>query len=142
MIYKNALVFAFLAALVACTSSPVRTKASALSPEEAISQRTTDRWGHIIAGDFRKAYDFLTPGARVVMPYEEYASRLLQAQIKWTGMKVVDVVCEDAEACKAQVELDILVTVPMAGQIQSVTYIYEDWLKSGNQWYYLPSQAR
>lgn len=72
------------------------------------------------------------------MSYENYAARMVQAQIKWTGVSVAGVTCEDAEACKAEVFLNITVHVPGTGQLPTQTVQYEDWLESNGQWYYLP----
>lgn len=138
MIRRLILISAATALLAACGASTPERSSSKLSPEEAIAERAKARWEHIIASDFRSAYAYLTPGARVAMPYESYAARMTQAQIRWTGVSVAGVKCEDAEACKAEVLLDITVHVPGAGQLPTQTVQYEDWLESDGQWYYLP----
>ena len=137
MIHRTLLILGLAGMLVACNSSPTRTSTASLSPEDAVAQRATERWRHIIAKDFRKAYDYLTTATRLILPSDQYAARMGQAQIKWEDMTGVQVTCEDEETCKAQVELSILVTVPMAGSIETKTYVYEDWLKSSDQWYLL-----
>ena len=129
-------------ALSACgVSAPTKT-ASNLPPEEAVAKRAVERWEHIIALDFRSAYDYLTPGARSVLAYDEYAARLGTAQLKWEAARVSKIECEDADACKAEMELDILVRAPGVGEISTKTYVQEDWLSSGGEWFFLPRQAR
>ena len=114
------------------------------TPEEAITQRTQERWKLIVAGDFTSAYDYLTPGARAVMSLDAYAGRLGMAQIKWTGATVDWVKCEDADTCQAQVAVDTLITVPGTGQgqVPGQTKLVESWLRSDGQWYFLPSRIQ
>ena len=135
----------FLALLLsACgTTGPARTKAPT-TPEEAITQRAQERWKLIVAGDFKAAYGYLTPGARAVMPLDAYTGRLGMAQIKWTGATVEWVKCEDADTCQAQVAVDTLVTVPGTGQgeVPGQTTLVENWLRSDGQWYFLPSRIQ
>lgn len=128
--------------LTACAgTSPRRAPAS---PEQAVTQRAGERWQHIIAGDLKAAYAYLSPGARKVMPYENYAQRMGQSQVRWTGARVKQVNCEDAQSCRAEMELDIVVMVPGitgGSQVPIKSSLSENWLESGGQWYFLPSEA-
>ena len=128
--------------LAACTANAPKKVAVDLSPEEAVAQRATERWQYIIDGDFEAAYQYLTPGARAVMSFQQYAARMVQAQLRWTGVKPAEVICEDAETCKAEMTLDITVHAPGIGQRGTQTAQSEDWLKSGGQWYYLPQNIQ
>lgn len=137
----------FVVFLVACTPQRAGVKAPASdghSAEDVIAQRAVERWQYIIAGDFGAAYDYLTRGAKSVVSRDEYARRLAQAQVKWTGVGPIKVECEDEAACRVEVELDIQVQVPRAGEIVTKTYVQEDWLLDGKdlRWHYLPGQAR
>lgn len=146
MIHRYLLVAGLIAALAACGTGAGSVKSSAknLTPEEAVALRAVERWQKIIAGDLGSAYQFLTPGARRVQTQDGYVQRMAQAQVKWTDARVVRVVCEDAETCHADVQLDIEVNVPGMGatKINTSTMVEENWLASNGQWYFLPSQAR
>lgn len=142
----NRILPAILLALLvsACgTTGSTRTKVPQ-TPEEAITQRAQERWKLIVAGDFKSAYEYLTPGARAVMSLDAYAGRLGMAQIKWTGSTVDWVKCEDADTCQAQVAVDTLITVPGTGQgqVPGQTRLVESWLRSDGQWYFLPSRIQ
>ncbi len=129
--------------LVACAGSPTKS-ASNLSPEEAITQRINDRWQYVIDKDYKSAYAYMTEGTRAILSLAEYESRLRLAQIQWKGSKVKSVTCEDAETCKAEVELDIIILVPGGGTgpKETISVVTEDWLKNGSQWYFLPTKIR
>lgn len=145
MIHRYLLAAGLAVVLSACGGSgTVKPSTKDLTPEEAVAERVVARWRHIIAGELKAAYEYLTPGARRVQTFEEYARRMSQAQIKWTDVRVMKIECEDAETCNAQVELDIEVNVPGMGgsHIPTQTVVYENWLASGGTWYFLPSQAR
>ena len=133
-----------LTGLAACATTAPPKPAANLSPEAAVTQRITDRWQRIIDKDYKAAYEFLTPGTRSVMPYPDYERRMGQAQIKWKGSTVKQITCEDAETCHAQVQLDIIVLFPGGGigQTPTISVVDENWLKSGGQWYFLPSKIR
>ncbi len=142
MMNRCFLAVALAVALSACgVSAPTKT-ASNLPPEEAVAKRAVERWEHIIAKDFKSAYGYLTPGTKMAMLYENYASRLTQAQIRWTGVKVLGVKCDESTTCKAEVLLDITVHAPGVGQLPTQTVQYEDWLDSGGEWYYLPQSIQ
>ena len=133
-----------LTGLAACaTTAPIKPAAN-LSPEAAVTQRITERWQHIMDKDYKAAYEFMTPGTRAVMPYADYEKRMGQAQIRWMGSTVKQVNCEDAQTCHAEVQLDILVLFPGGGigQTKTISVVDENWLKSGGQWYFLPSKIR
>ena len=132
--------------LVACAvQRPATKEAVPKGPvEEVVAQRAVERWNHIIAGDFDAAYECLTRGAKAVVSREEYALRLGQSQVKWIQARTLKVECENESACQTQVELDIRVLVPRAGEILTKTHLQEDWLldSTDSQWRYLPGQAR
>lgn len=146
MIQRYFLVMIAAAGLVACGAAGGGAKLSHgnLPQDEMVALRAVDRWQKVIAADWQAAYQFLTPGARRIQSYEDYAQRMGQAQIKWMDARVIKVVCEDAETCHVQVELDIEVNVPGMGtsKVSTLTVIEESWLSSDGGWFYLPSQAR
>ena len=145
MIHRYLFVLIFVAGLAACgAGGATKSSLDGLSKEEAVALRVVERWQNVIASDWRSAYQFLTPGARRVQSYEDYAQRMGQAQIKWKNARVAKITCEDAETCHAQVELDIEVNVPGMGasKVSTLTVVEESWLASDGGWFYLPSQAR
>ena len=128
--------------LSACSAgAPVR-KDAPLSPEDVVAERAVERWNSIIAKDLPSAYEYMTPGARAVQSYDEYAMRMSTSQVAWLSAKAVKVDCKDPDSCQAEIELTIRTRVPAAGELVIPTYVQEDWVRSKAQWYFLPRLAR
>lgn len=116
--------------LSACASAPPAT------PEEQIRQRAQERWQALIKGDFERAYTYLSPASRAVVPYERYRGSIGGAVV-WKGAEVVDVRCETLEKCIAKVKV---LTEPVIfrqrfGTIE--THLDETWLLDKGQWWFL-----
>lgn len=145
MFFYRIIVIGLAALLAACSGNGIKTgksDISNLSKEEAVAQRVKERWQYVIDKDLQASYEYLTPGSKVAMPFESYAMRMVQAQIRWLSVDDVKVVCEDEETCKVDVALEIEVNVPGARKVVTPTIQQEDWLKDGTNWYYLPGQIQ
>lgn len=142
MTIRFLLIAGVAAVLSACnTAGPVRSPEK-LPPEEAVAERALQRWKYIIANDLKASYEYITPGSKAAMPFQSYAMRMTQAQIRWADAEVVAVVCSEPGVCKAEVVLDITVHAPGVGQVATQTVQYEDWIESGGHWHYLPQSIQ
>lgn len=111
------------------------------TPEQIVAKSAAKRWDAIIGKNFRPAYDLLTPGTRATTPYDAYAKRLLSASIRWTSARVDSVECEEPDVCRAVVNLTYMVRAAQAGMgdLEGASPVFEQWIRSDGQWYYLPS---
>lgn len=131
-------------ALSACggaKTSQTRPVAKAGSAEDIVAHNAQARWDALIAKDFRTAYDYLTPGTRATTPYDSYVKRLAGASIRWTSAKVASVECNEPDVCRAAVEITYLVQGAQSGmgEIEGRNPVFEQWIRSGDQWLHLPA---
>ena len=140
MIRRLILISAATALLAACGASTPERPGSKLTPEEAVAQRAKERWEAIIARDYRPAYDRLTPGTRATTTYEAYRQRLLGAALRWTSAEVQSVECNEPDVCRAEVYITYMLRggQPGLGEIEGYNPVFEQWIRSDGQWYYLP----
>jgi hypothetical protein len=131
-------VLALLAAglLGGCASDPTR----GLTDEQVLSLRAEARWKHLIAGEFRRAYEYLTPGARAVTTPEAYEARFASRQVDWKAARVVGVACPEEERCVVSVSVDytLLGGLRGVGPLDAGQHIEETWLKLDGRWFHLP----
>ncbi|MEJ5207643.1 hypothetical protein [Denitratimonas sp. CY0512] len=143
MIRRLILISAVTVLLAACGASTPERPGSKLAPEEAVAQRAQERWDAIIAKDYARAYEYLTPGTRATTPYEGYARRLLGGvAIRWTKADVDRVECTEPGVCEAKVYITYLVRPAQmgTGNLEGYSPVYEKWLRSDDgQWHHLPS---
>lgn len=129
--------------LAACTAQ-IGTRPTAgatLAPEEAVARRAQERWDLLIAKEYGKAYDYLTPGTRTVMDRDVYARKVAAAQVRWHSVEINNVSCEEDDHCTAFVDLKSRVKIPQIGNEMIVpTPVKEQWIRTEDQWYFLPGQ--
>lgn len=136
MIRRLILISAATALLAACGASTPERPASKLTPEEAVAQRAKERWDLLIAKEYGKAYEYLTPGSRAVTTKEAYIRKLLVVRLKWQSARVVRVTCEEPDHCDAVVSVNSLVRLP---QLQDEMLVpspsHEQWIRSAGGWF-------
>lgn len=100
------------------------------TPEQAVKARAQERWNALVAGQFDKAFEFITPSGRSTLPIEVFRARL--GGSKWRGATVTSAVCEP-EVCDLTVILDIEV-LPNLPHKQPVS---EKWLLVDGKWWFV-----
>lgn len=100
------------------------------TPEQAVKARAQERWDAMVAGQFDKAFEYLTPTTRSTLPIDVFRGRLGGA--KWHGAKVTGVVCEP-EVCEVTVTIDIDV-LPNLPYKQPIS---EKWLLVDGKWWFV-----
>ena len=112
----------FAVSLGGCATSPPQT------PEQAVMARAQARWDALRAGQYDKAFSYITPSTRATLPLEVFRARIAGAS--WLDAKVVKAVCEP-EVCDVSVKLDYYV-LP---NLRDAQIVEEKWiLDSGNWW--------
>ena len=118
--------FILVAFAVGCAS----VSRAPATPEQAVQARAQERWNALIAGQLDKAFEYITPSGRSILPLEVYRARLTGTS--WRGAKVTGAVCEP-EVCDVTVTLDINV-LPNLPYQQVIT---EKWLLDGGKWWFV-----
>lgn len=118
--------------LVGCAAtSPNNSEKTSVpqTPEEKVASRAQARWDALRAGEYDKAYAYITPSMRTTLPLEVFRSRISGGS--WIDVKVTKAVCEP-EVCDVAVKIEYYV-LPNLRDAQIVT---EKWiLDDGNWWF-------
>lgn len=127
MFIINAIAGAVLLLLVAGCAG---LSATPETPEKAVMARAQARWDTLVAGQFDKAFEYITPAGRSTLPLEVFRGRL--SGTKWRAAKVTKAVCEP-EVCDVTVTLEMEVLPNLPQQIP----ITEKWLLDGGKWWFV-----
>ncbi len=113
-----------------------------LVKEVTLKDRALNRWNLIIAGDFGRAYDYMSPGYRSTRERADYVTVMSQRPIRWSKANVFDEACESTDACTVKIQLDFQIEMPVAGvgKVDSLSVVDEKWLRVDGVWYMLPTK--
>ena len=112
--------------------------------KEALQKRVEQRWAHLIKEDFDKAWEYLTPGYRSTASREVWASNMKDRPVKWTKAVVSSTDCpEGEEFCDVTVQVEFVAnsSIPMVGQIEAATPVFERWIRLKGAWYHVPQEV-
>jgi uncharacterized protein YchJ len=119
--------------------------ASVKSPnnDSVLEKRSIERWNLLIAHKAEKAYDYLSPGSRSTETRDKYAAEMNNRPVHWQSVTYVDSKCDDADACTVQLQAAFAVNMSarMGHDVQSVTLVWERWIRVDGQWYYLQERS-
>jgi hypothetical protein len=119
--------------LAGCATKPPPTR------EEIVAQRANARWQALMAGDFDKAYGYLTPAARALKPLAVWRGGF-RSFTTWKSAEVVSVTCETSEKCIVRVDVRHEPVV-MRGRLGTISSaVDETWLLDDGQWWFLDPQ--
>jgi len=116
--------FAVVAALVLSSCAMLQDR-----PEDAVAQRAQERWDDLVRGDFKAAYQFLSPGSRSLQSEEDYVKSLRRDF--WKSALVKNVKCTDA-----QCDVEMAIEYEFRGA-RVKTPLHEKWIREGSEWWYL-----
>ena len=105
------------------------------TPEQQVQQRATARWQALLAGQYDKAYTYLTPGYRAIVTPEKYRGRIGSA-VKWVDAKVNTVSCKESDKCDVQIQLDFQPVMSNRKMASYSTYPQESWVFEDGQWWF------
>lgn len=128
---KLVLLTGLLAGLAGCASIGAK-------PEDQVRSLAQQRWQHLVAGDFDKAYEMATPGFRKVRALGDYRLRKSAVPVKWLAAEVLRVACTPAEQptkCVVRIKLDSEARVPGAPKGVLSSGIDETWLLEDGRWW-------
>jgi len=132
-----ALILASATLLAGCATTP---KAPPLSPEQAVSERTTARWQAMMDGRWADAYALLTPGYKEATSLEGFQATFIGSPIVWRSFEVGAVKCEIADRCVADVivQFELRGGMPGVPKMEARQTVQEVWLLVGGGWHHLP----
>ncbi len=125
---------AFTMALAGCATQP-------REPEDPMT-RAQQRWDLLIAGDYRGAYEYLTPGYKSTVSAQQYDARLRTRTVRWLSAQAYPAECDGEGVCEVPVSLDFEVQMPIPGigKQRSFQPLKEKWLLNDGVWYFLPKE--
>lgn len=107
--------------------------------EEAVTARIDSRYAALIAQDYKKTYNYYTPGIRNKYDYQAMLPRL--ARVKHVSARVLEVNCASPDTCNAEVEIvrdwEGKPVSARGPKLNKQTVVNpEKWLKSDGEWYF------
>ncbi|GIX34526.1 MAG: hypothetical protein KatS3mg126_0305 [Lysobacteraceae bacterium] len=104
--------------------------------------RAQERWDALLAGDFVKAWGYLSPGARSRGSAEAYAAQMKARPVRWKSAEVLGVECPEPELCKVTVKVGFTApaNMPRVGKLAASSAVIEKWIRLDGQWYYVPRE--
>ena len=114
--------------LVACATKTAATR------EDLVRQRALEYWTAYQAGHFEKAYAYLSPASRAVVPYERYRARIA-GSVDWKGAVVQSVTCDVSQKCIVKVKLSYEAAIGRRRLGTIERYMDETWTLDDGQWW-------
>ncbi|MDX1461184.1 MAG: hypothetical protein R3348_09025 [Xanthomonadales bacterium] len=113
----------------------------------SLEERAQARWDALLGGDWERAYEFLSPGARMAMSEEAFRELMANRTIQWTGVEVAEVGPCDAEvgSCDVTANISYRVSRGVPGlrkPIELTKGVTESWIKVDGTWYFVPDRLR
>jgi hypothetical protein len=118
--------FLAVAMIASCGTAPVQEDAS---PEVVVKQRAQARWDAMVAGDLDKAYAYMSPTSREMIPLQAFRNSIRIGF--WKKAQVSGITC-DKDACDVTVDL----TYSYRGSTIQ-TPARETWVKSDGAWWHV-----
>ena len=107
------------------------------SPQALVKARVEARWQAMVAGEYDKAYEFLSPGFRSRVSPEEFRGRF-EGRTEWTGVDIQGVDCEE-EICVASVLARFrFLGAPPFPPYDGEAAEKENWIISDGEWWHVP----
>jgi hypothetical protein len=103
-------------------------------PEDIVRARAQARWDALLKGDFERAYGYISPGGRAVVPYPTYRGRIGGA-VTWKSAEVASVTCETLEKCSVQVKVTYLPAMHRSAIGTIERHMEETWVVDAGQWW-------
>lgn len=110
------------------TPAPGTGQVAAGSVEQQVSARAEARWAAMIAQDFDKAHEFLSPGSKAAYPPDQFKARI--HPLDWRSAKAVSAVCSE-ETCTVKLEIAFY---HERLKREIATMLDETWIKDAGNW--------
>ena len=111
-------------AIPGCVSAPPR------SDQEIVAEKAQKRWNALVAGDFKAAYEMISPAGRSIVTQEGWSGTLKRGF--WKDARVTEVTCASPELCEVRLEIEY----DYRGR-RTRTPFEEKWVKQDSAWWFL-----
>ncbi len=114
-------------------------------PEKGkLDNRVIDYWNLKINKDYKKSYQFLSPGWRSNEAELPYMQRMLMTRVKWLSVKLIDKVCTQKDLCEVKIEMEYEYQFrgSFGDKMKVSAEIKENWIMRNNIWYTVPSERK
>jgi hypothetical protein len=103
-----------------------------------LAERAEARWKAQMAGDFEKAYRYLSPARRLVVSLQQFKSGFGDA-VDWRVARAVDIQYHGPTVASISMEVTYRFVMPRSGgnEIESKRILVEKWLYSDGEWWYI-----
>ena len=134
---RSGLALAAALLLAGCGAGMVKVQ-----DDSALEKLSVERWNLLINHHAEKAYDFLSPGTRATESREKYAAEMNNRPVHWESVTYIDHKCDDPDACtvKLRAMFSVNMSARLGKAVQSVTLLWERWVRIDGHWYYLPER--
>lgn len=126
---RLALGLAAASLLAGCASAPT-------APQDLVRARAQERLDAVIAGQFEKAYGYLSPASRALVSLDAWRATLPRATV-WKRAQVHAVECEVLDRCKTTVVIQHQPLV-MGGRMGTIDSAFDEtWVLDDGRWWLL-----
>ena len=118
--------------LTACATQPQ-------TQDDYVVERAQERRDLLLAGDLETAYTFFSPGYRSTHSLIDFGVQERTRRLQYTSAKYLSHDCQDSR-CLITFELGYRVAAPVPGvsYFDGTSKVEETWVRTDNEWWYLP----
>lgn len=105
-----------------------------------LEERAAARWEAVLAGEWGRAYEFLSPGYRATVTPQAYEIAARARTVRWKAARFQELrECEESY-CKVAMVIDFeaRTRVRGAGNLTVPQIIEEHWIMRDGVWYFVP----
>ena len=105
-----------------------------------LENRATAYWDYKVKKDFKKAYEFLTPGWKKTESMQSYERRFLNSKVNWTKSAFNNKKCSKPDLCRVTMAINYEFMFKSASNklMKMDDFITDTWVLKDNIWYVLP----
>ena len=125
------------AVLPGCLPSDNPTDSTALASndapygiEQAVIDRSQERWQSMVAGDIETVYQYNSPAYRSMTSMQRFQSQL-GSSIEWIGAEVVSAECQ-ADRCIVRANVSYRLPARSGTHTREIS---ETWIRSDGEWW-------
>lgn len=130
--WRGASLLGLILIVAGCATTPA-------TPEQIVRARASERLKALVGADLPKAYSYLSPTSKSLVPFEAWRNNLSRATV-WKAAEVFSVECPTTDRCKVRVTINHQPLV-LGGSLGTITSaIDETWLADKGDWWLLYTQ--
>ena len=109
-----------------------------------LDNRALAFWDLKIKGDYKSAYELLSPGWRSNESLGSFQSRMAQSKVKWISANIKNKTCSQKNVCKIGmiIEYEYQFAAAFSKKMKISTKLEENWIMKDNVWYLVPNEHK